>query len=61
VLPDDRDLVGVGIGKRLEEERVDNAEDGGIRADADRQCGDSNQAEARRATQHANGVCEVFE
>jgi hypothetical protein len=56
VFPHDGETIGVAIGKTLQQERVDHAEDGGVGADADRERGNCDQREARRPEQQANAV-----
>jgi hypothetical protein len=51
VFPDDREAIGIAEGQALEEQRVDDAEDGGVGTDADRERGDGNEREAWRARQ----------
>ena len=41
VLPHHGQAIGIGVRKRPQQERVDHAEDGGVRADAERQGGDA--------------------
>ena len=47
--PDGREPVGMRIGKRTQQQRVDHAEDGGIGADADGQRGHDDQGQAPRS------------
>ena len=60
VLPDDREPIGIAVRQRLQQQRVDDAEDRGVRADAERQRGDGDEAEARRAQQQPRAVAKVL-
>ena len=53
------DTVGVGIGEGLEEDGVDDGEDGGVGSDAERDGGDGGEGERRIGDEHAEGVAEV--
>ena len=53
---DDDERRGVGDGQRPEQQRVDEAEDGGVGANAQRQRQDGDQAEARAWTSIRNGA-----
>ena len=55
------DAVGVGIGERLEQDRVDHGEDGGVGSDAEGESGDGGYGERRAGDEHAEGVAEVAE
>jgi len=61
VLPHHRQPVRIGIGERPEEQRVDDAEDGGVGADAERERGNGDEGESRRADQEARRVAEVLD
>ena len=54
------DAVGVRIGERLEEDGVDDGEDGGVGSDAEGQGGDGCDGEARVLEEAAQGVFEVM-
>ena len=52
---------GLRIRQRLQQQRVDDAEDRGVGADADRERRDDDERQARAAAQRADGVAEVLE
>ena len=58
--PEHREAIGIRVGKRFQQERVDHAEDRGVRADPDRQRGDDHEGDARASSQGANGVADVL-
>ena len=60
VLPDDDQAVGVVIGQALDEQRVDDAEDCRIGADADGQRENRDDAESRRANEQAQSEPEIL-
>ena len=47
------------VGKWAQQRRVDEAEDGGVGADAERERHDRRDREARRASQQTDGVADV--
>src|SRR6188768_794582 len=53
------DAIGVGIGKRAEQQRVDDRKDGGVRADADGEDGDRGDGEPARPAEEQPGVADV--
>ncbi len=53
--------VGFRIGERLEQDGVDNGEDGGVGSDAEGESGDGSYGERRTTDEHAEGVAEVAE
>jgi len=53
------ELLGVGEGERVEQRRVDDAEDGGRGADAERDGQDGDGREARRLAQEPRGKADV--
>jgi hypothetical protein len=55
------DAVGVGIAEGLEEDRIDDGEDGGVGSDAEGESGDGGEGECRVGDEHAEGVAEVAE
>ena len=59
VLPDDDQPLGILVGKRLQEQRVDHAEDRGVRADADGEGADRDRGEPRRAQEQPRAVAQV--
>ena len=59
VEPDERDALGLGIGQRTQQHAVDDAEYGGVDADADRECQRRDEGESRRTQEHADGVPAV--
>ncbi len=61
VLPDNREAIGVAVGKRLQQQRVDDAEDGGVGGDADGQRGDGDEGEAGGPSQCAQSVAKIGE
>lgn len=50
------DTVGIGVGQRLQQDRVDHGEDGGVRTDAQRQGRQCREREPGRAEQLAKGT-----
>ena len=50
--------VGVGIGQRREQDRVDDCEDGGVRPNAERECEHRHECEPRRFAKLAKGVAQ---
>ena len=50
------ETVGVGKGRRFEQDRVDDGEDGGVGSDAERQCQDGGEGEARTLPEGAQRV-----
>ena len=59
-LTDHQQPVGFGERQRPKQDRVDDREDGGVGADAERQCNDGYSREARRFQQHARPVADVL-
>ena len=57
-LPEHRDLLRILIGERIEDDRPDDAEEGGVRADAQRERQQGNQDERRLPAQRTKGVAE---
>ena len=53
--------VRFGIGERLEQDGVDDGEDGGVGSDAEGESGDGSYGERWTADEHAEGVAEVAE
>ena len=51
--------VGLGIGERLEQDGVDDGEDGGVGSDAEGEGGDGGDGEGRVRDEHAEGIFEV--
>ena len=60
LLAREHQLVPVAVGQRLQQHAVDNAEDRGVGADAERQGHDHQQAVARAAPQRADAVSDVL-
>jgi hypothetical protein len=58
---EDHELVRVAIGQRPQQHAVDDAEDGAVGADAERQRQHRRQRHAGGAAQHARGEAHVFE
>ena len=56
---DSHNAVGLRIGEGLEQDRVHHRENGRVRADAERQSGDGDNAESGGLDQQANGVAEI--
>jgi hypothetical protein len=50
----------MGIGKRLEQDGVHDAEDGCVRADAEGKRDNSDRGEAGRSAQHAQAVADIL-
>jgi hypothetical protein len=61
LLPDLDDLIGIAVGKRFEQDAVDEAENRAGRADAERQRRDCHQREARIAPQAAPAVSQILQ
>ena len=57
---EDGEAIGAGVGHRAEENGVDEAEDGGVGADADGQREDGESGKGGAATQLAEGVAEIL-
>ena len=55
-----RQLLGVRHRQGTQQHRIEHAEDGGVGADAQRQCEYGNHGEARAVRQHARGIPQVF-
>ena len=53
-------LVGLWISERPQDHAIDDREDGGIGADAERQGQDGDERERRRAQQAADGVAKIL-
>ena len=51
--------IGLRIPERLEQHRIDDGKNRGVRADAQRKRQHRGDGEARRAQQAANGVAEI--
>ncbi len=60
VIPHDGELAAVAVGEGLQEDAVDEAEDGGGGADADGKGEDGGEGEAGGAADLAEGVAEVL-
>ena len=60
-LAEPHQAVGIAVGQRLEENAVDDAEDGGVGADPERQRDHRDGREARVPGQHAQAVPNVLE
>ncbi len=59
--PDERELFWVNIGKRAQQDGVDDAEDGGVHADAERERQDGDQGESGAFAESARGVANVLQ
>ena len=59
VEPDEDEAVGVPIGQRLEQHRVHDAEDGGVRADAERERDDDDDRQPAGAPEAAPCVAKI--
>ena len=59
VAPDDHEAIGVRKGQRPQHDRVDDGEDGGVRADAERQRREDDDREADRPAQRAERETDV--
>ncbi len=53
--------VGLGIGEWLEQDSVDDGEDGGVGSDAEGESGDGGNRKGRAGDEHTQGVAEVAE
>ena len=60
-LPQVDEPLGFGVGQRLEQHRIDDAEDGRRRADAERQRQHRDEGEAGVPEQHARAVAQVLQ
>ena len=60
-LPDDREPLRISVRQRFQQNSVNDAEDGGVGADAESKREDSQGSEARRLAQHAEGEAEILE
>ncbi len=58
--PGEDDALGVRIRERLEEHSVDDAEDGGAGADAEREGEYGDDGEARRFREHSQAILQVL-
>src|SRR5579859_942262 len=59
---DDENEAGrITKGQRAQKNGVDHAEDGGVRADAQRQCEDGDRRKARTLRQETEGIADVME
>jgi hypothetical protein len=61
LLHDPDDAIGVGIGEWLQQHRIDEAEDGGIGADADGQCQDRDGRKSWALPQCTNRVTKLLQ
>ena len=61
VVVDGGELAGVGIGERVEQHAVDDGEERGVRADAEREGEHGGRREAGRLEQHANRVAQIVQ
>ncbi len=52
--------VGLGIGERLEQDGVDDGEDGGVGSDAEGEAAMAVRVKAGLRDEHAEGVAEVL-
>ena len=57
---DQDEIAGARKRQRTQQHRVDHAEDGGVRADADGDRQDGEQRERRRATERAGGIAQIL-
>jgi hypothetical protein len=55
-----RDAIRRGVGERCEQHAVDEREDGGVGADAERERDNDGQADDRRTRDRSNGVPDVL-
>ena len=61
VLLDGDKALGIGVGKRAQQHAVDDAEDGGVGADAERESEYGDDGESRRFSQHSQRVAKIAE
>ena len=59
--PQGGQTIRIRIGQRLQQQRVDHAEDRRVGADPNRERGDDDERQARTASQRTEGVAEVLE
>ena len=55
------DAVGVRVGQRLQQQSVDEAEDGGVGADAERERQQRHGRESRAPRQGSHGISQVLQ
>ena len=60
VLPRHDEPIGAGVRQRLQQDAVDDAEDGRVAADPERQRDDRDQRKSRSARERANGGADVL-
>ena len=60
VLPDHDELFGIFIGQRPKQNGINDAEDGAVRADAERQRQYRNRGESRIFRQHPEAVTHIL-
>ena len=61
LLADHEDPLGIGVGVRLEQHAVDDAEDGRVQADAEAQAENRHGGECLAAPEVAQSVADVLE
>jgi hypothetical protein len=59
-MPDPHEPRGIGIRQRLEQDRVDDAEDGGVGADAESQDGNRGQGKSRALHEEPRSVPQIL-
>src|SRR5437868_4983092 len=57
--PNDREMFRVAVRKGTQQQSVHKAEDGGVRANAERQCNDGHRCESRLLRQYPCAVSQV--
>ena len=60
IFEDAHDAIGIGVGQRTEPDRIQSAEDGGGRADAEGECDDRGGGESRAAREAARAIRHVL-
>jgi hypothetical protein len=59
--PQHDEPIRIGVGQRLQQQRVDDAEDRAVGADADRQRRDDDQRQRPAAAQRPDGIAEILQ
>ena len=57
---DREEMIGVLVGQRSEQDRVDDREDGGVRTNSEREGEDGDKSEAGRFAQLAQGEAKII-
>ncbi len=60
VLPNHDQAIGILVGERPEEDAVDHAKDGAVRADAEGEREHGDGGERRRTPKHAQAIAQIL-